>query len=135
MKRLIFFLTILSAASLAQTGARYLIITYDDYYNALIPLAEWKTRKGLKAKIVRAIVAKIRAKINKYIKTSPNGLHLQGFFYRQCENYSLRQDTPYRCKDGISCQKSRIVKGFERNCQLMRQSLLNETLSIYKDYK
>ncbi|MGB3480531.1 MAG: C25 family cysteine peptidase [bacterium] len=45
---IIFFLTI----SFAQdTGARYLIITHDDYYNALLPLAEWKTKKGLKAKI------------------------------------------------------------------------------------
>ncbi|MDH4210166.1 MAG: C25 family cysteine peptidase [candidate division WOR-3 bacterium] len=35
------------------TGARYLIITHDDYYDALVPLAEWKTQKGLKAKIVR----------------------------------------------------------------------------------
>ncbi len=40
--------------SLGQgTGARYLIITHDDYYDAVLPLAEWKTQKGMKAKIVR----------------------------------------------------------------------------------
>lgn len=36
-----------------QTGARYLIITHDDYYDAISSLANWKTQKGLKAKIVR----------------------------------------------------------------------------------
>ncbi|MGB3480022.1 MAG: C25 family cysteine peptidase [bacterium] len=36
-----------------QTGARYLIITHDDYYDALKPLANWKTQKGVKAKIVK----------------------------------------------------------------------------------
>lgn len=36
-----------------QTGARYLIITHDSYENVLRPLAEWKTQKGLKAKIVK----------------------------------------------------------------------------------
>jgi hypothetical protein len=36
-----------------ETGARYLIITRDDYYSALQPLAHWKTQKGFKAKIVK----------------------------------------------------------------------------------
>ncbi len=36
-----------------EIGARYLIITHDSYYEALKPLAEWKTQKGFKAKIVR----------------------------------------------------------------------------------
>ena len=36
-----------------ETGARYLIITHNNYYNVLIPLAQWKTRKGVKAKIVK----------------------------------------------------------------------------------
>jgi len=54
-KNLIFSLfIILSTQLLAQeTGARYLIITHDTYYDAITPLAEWKTRKGLKAKIVK----------------------------------------------------------------------------------
>ncbi len=33
-------------------GARYLIITHDSYANVLQPLADWKTQKGYKAKIV-----------------------------------------------------------------------------------
>jgi len=36
-----------------EVGARYLIITHDNYYEALQPLAEWKTQKGMKAKIVK----------------------------------------------------------------------------------
>ena len=35
------------------TGARYLIITYDSYAEVLKPLADWKTQKGYKAKIVK----------------------------------------------------------------------------------
>ena len=35
-----------------ETGARYLIITHNDYYDALQPLAQWKTQKGMKAKVV-----------------------------------------------------------------------------------
>ncbi len=54
MKRFV----ILSAALLGflcaqEGGARYLIITHDDFYEAVKPLAEWKTALGLKSKIVR----------------------------------------------------------------------------------
>ena len=45
------FLFIISIGYTQDDGAQYLIITHDDYYNALLPLAEWKTQKGLKAKI------------------------------------------------------------------------------------
>ena len=38
---------------LAQTGARYLIITYDNFYDALQPLVEWKTRKGMPTVVVK----------------------------------------------------------------------------------
>ncbi|UCG29701.1 MAG: T9SS type A sorting domain-containing protein [candidate division WOR-3 bacterium] len=46
-------LTLFTSLLLAQeTGARYLIITHDDYRTALEPLATWKTQKGIRAKIV-----------------------------------------------------------------------------------
>jgi hypothetical protein len=32
---------------MAQSGARYLIITHDDFYSAIQPLVEWKTKKGM----------------------------------------------------------------------------------------
>jgi hypothetical protein len=36
-----------------EDGAQYLIITHDSYFDALQPLAHWKTQKGIKAKIVK----------------------------------------------------------------------------------
>ncbi|MGB3341605.1 MAG: C25 family cysteine peptidase [bacterium] len=45
-------LVILTSICFGQTGARYLIITHDDYSRVLQPLAEWKTQKGLKTMIV-----------------------------------------------------------------------------------
>lgn len=55
MIRLLFALFIASKILLfaQHTGARYLIITHDDYYDIVLPLAEWKTQKGLKAKITK----------------------------------------------------------------------------------
>ena len=51
-------LTIILLLSLATTisqeiGARYLIITYDNFYNDIQPLAEWKHKKGLRTKVVK----------------------------------------------------------------------------------
>jgi hypothetical protein len=53
MKKYLFFMLSVSIMCFAQnTGARYLIITHDSYYPYLQTLAEWKTQKGLKAKLV-----------------------------------------------------------------------------------
>ncbi|UCC11512.1 MAG: T9SS type A sorting domain-containing protein [candidate division WOR-3 bacterium] len=49
---LVAFLCSISCTLYAQeTGARYLIITHDDFYEAIEPLARWKTQKGLKTRI------------------------------------------------------------------------------------
>ncbi len=54
MNKTLLLLFILSNLLIAQeTGARYLIITHDDYYDAIKPLADWKTQKGFKTKIVK----------------------------------------------------------------------------------
>jgi len=54
MKRISFCLIATFCILFAQqNGARYLIITHDSYYDVLKPLAEWKTQKGLRAKIVK----------------------------------------------------------------------------------
>jgi hypothetical protein len=56
-----------------ETGARYLIITHDDYYSALQPLASWKTQKGTKAKIVTLTeTGSDSAEIKSYITTAYN---------------------------------------------------------------
>jgi hypothetical protein len=36
-----------------EIGARYLIITHDNFYNAIQPLAKWKHKKGLRTKVVK----------------------------------------------------------------------------------
>lgn len=48
------FLIVLSVGLYGQnTGARYLIITHDDFADAIRPLAEWKHKKGMSTKTVR----------------------------------------------------------------------------------
>jgi len=37
----------------AQTGARYLIITYDGFYDAVQPLAQWKQQKGMECVVTK----------------------------------------------------------------------------------
>lgn len=44
---------IISIGYAQEDGAQYLIITHDSYFDALQPLAQWKTLKGIKAKIVK----------------------------------------------------------------------------------
>ncbi|MEO0092529.1 MAG: C25 family cysteine peptidase [candidate division WOR-3 bacterium] len=51
MKKIIFFL-IICEISFAQIGAKYLIITHNDFLNAIQPLAQWKHKKGLPTKVV-----------------------------------------------------------------------------------
>ncbi len=53
MKKFIFLFTLLSITFAQETGARYLIITHDNFYDAILPLAQWKHKKGMKTKIVR----------------------------------------------------------------------------------
>jgi len=36
-----------------EIGARYLIITPDNFYNDILPLAQWKHKKGMRTKIVK----------------------------------------------------------------------------------
>lgn len=54
MKHIIILLLLFYAAGIAQeTGARYLIITHDNFYDAVLPLAEWKHKKGMRAKVAK----------------------------------------------------------------------------------
>ena len=49
---ILFFLFCVDIGFSQTTGARYLIITHDSYSEVIKPLADWKTQKGYKAKIV-----------------------------------------------------------------------------------
>jgi hypothetical protein len=54
MHRYVSVIVLFCTICLAQeTGARYLIITHDDFYDAIQPLAEWKHRMGLRTKVTR----------------------------------------------------------------------------------
>jgi hypothetical protein len=54
MMRIALLLAVTCCAFSAQeTGARYLIITHDNFYNHIIPLAEWKHKKGMRTKVVK----------------------------------------------------------------------------------
>jgi hypothetical protein len=54
MKRSVIMLLIGCALVFAQEiGARYLVITHDNFYNAVQPLAQWKHKKGLRTKVVK----------------------------------------------------------------------------------
>ena len=49
----LFICIIFAVAASQETGARYLIITHDNFYNDILPLAEWKHKKGMKTKVVK----------------------------------------------------------------------------------
>jgi len=54
MRKYLFLLLIFYIVGYTQeVGARYLIVTHDDFYNAVQPLAQWKHRKGLRTKVVK----------------------------------------------------------------------------------
>ena len=41
-----------STVAAQETGARYLIITHDYFYNDVLPLARWKHKKGMRTEVV-----------------------------------------------------------------------------------
>jgi hypothetical protein len=53
MKRTLVVFFIAFTAFFGQTGARYLIVTHDNYYSSILPLAEWKNRTGMKCRIAK----------------------------------------------------------------------------------
>lgn len=66
-------LMMLTSVCLGQIGARYLIITHDDYSQALQPLAQWKTQKGLKTMIVPlSLIGNDSTEIRNYILNAYN---------------------------------------------------------------
>uniref|UniRef100_A0A7C4TE06 T9SS type A sorting domain-containing protein n=1 Tax=candidate division WOR-3 bacterium TaxID=2052148 RepID=A0A7C4TE06_UNCW3 len=50
---LVFFCFLSSLSFAQEIGARYLIITHDNFYDAILPYAQWKHKMGYKTKIVR----------------------------------------------------------------------------------
>ncbi len=54
LRRWVFVVTTLFIAGYCQeNGARYLIITHDNFYNDILPLVQWKHKKGMRTKVAR----------------------------------------------------------------------------------
>ena len=53
LRQFVILLISLQILVFAQEGARYLIITHDNFYDAVLPLAEWKYLKGMKSKVTK----------------------------------------------------------------------------------
>jgi len=70
--RLVSFFLILGLG-FAEQGARYLIISHPAYIPIVQPLAEWKTKKGVKAKVVSVSeIGSTPAQIQAYIRNAYN---------------------------------------------------------------
>lgn len=74
MKKLLVIFSILTGIVFGQqTGARYLIITHDDFYNDVLPLAQWKHKKGLPTKVAKlSETGSTSAQIRTYILNAYN---------------------------------------------------------------
>ncbi len=56
-----------------EAGAKYLIITHDNYYDAILPFAQWKHKKGMRAKVVKlSETGSSSAEIRTYILNAYN---------------------------------------------------------------
>jgi hypothetical protein len=70
-------------------GARYLIIAPDAFYDALLPLAEWKTQKGMLAKIVTlSETGSNPSQIKAYIQNAYNNWDIKPEFVLLAGGYS-----------------------------------------------
>jgi len=81
MKKVVFFLVIFCMLGLAQTGARYLIITHDNFYDAIQPLAQWKHKKGMSTKVAKlSETGSSASQIRNYIVTAYNNWQIRPEF-------------------------------------------------------
>ena len=56
-----------------QESAKYLVITNDDFYEAILPLAQWKHKKGVKTKVVKlSEIGSDTFQIKNYIQNAYN---------------------------------------------------------------
>jgi hypothetical protein len=73
MKKVGIFISFLISIYWAQEGARYLIITHDNFYDQIAPLALWKNQKGLKTIITRlSEIGSTPSQIRSYILNAYN---------------------------------------------------------------
>jgi len=68
------------ASALAETGGRYLIVTPDSYAGAIQPLADWKTQKGMLARIA------------KLSETGSSAAQIRSFIQNAWNNWPVRPE-------------------------------------------
>jgi len=72
-RKIILGIMFLAASTFAQTGAKYLVISHDNFVNAVKPLIEWKTKKGVLAKCVPlSVTGNTPTQIKSYIQNAYN---------------------------------------------------------------
>ncbi len=79
MKRIFLILIIILCVSkVLADGAKYLIITPDSFVQAVQPLANWKTKKGIKAKVVPlSVIGNTTTQIKSYITNAYNSWEIR----------------------------------------------------------
>jgi hypothetical protein len=82
MKKILIVLLIFCAAGFAQEiGARYLIITHDNFYDAIQPLAQWKHKKGMRTKVAKlSEIGSLSTQIKTYITNAYNNWQIRPEF-------------------------------------------------------
>jgi hypothetical protein len=77
-KAAFFLLFYIINLSFALTGAKYLIIAPDNYVSSVQPLADWKTKKGVKAKIAPlSVTGNSASQIKTYILNAYNNWEIR----------------------------------------------------------
>jgi len=72
-KNLALSILLLASSIFAQTGAKYLVISHNNFVNAVKPLVEWKTKKGVLAKCVPlSVTGSTPTQIKSYIQNAYN---------------------------------------------------------------
>lgn len=106
MRKFLFFIILLMLGAQAQEiGAKYLIITHDDFYNDIQPLAEWKHKKGMRTKVVKlSEIGTTSTQIKNYITYGYNNWPVQPEYILLVgapnlivwgEQYPYYSDNPY----------------------------------------
>ncbi|MCK4672884.1 hypothetical protein KAT67_02755, partial [candidate division WOR-3 bacterium] len=82
MKKVLKVLLIFCAVCFTQEiGARYLIITHDNFYDAIQPLAQWKHKKGMRTKVVKlSDIGSDSTQIKNYITDAYNNWQIRPEF-------------------------------------------------------
>jgi hypothetical protein len=82
MRKVAFLICLLMLGGYAQEiGAKYLIITHDSFYNDILPLAQWKHKKGMRTKVVKlSEIGSTSTQIRDYITYAYNNWPVQPEF-------------------------------------------------------